>query len=82
LKIDPDTFGDPNVSGSVQYANPLTSARQAQSWTVGLTWVPRRSVHVAVNFEQTFFKGGAGTTAAPANRPTENLLLFRTQVNF
>lgn len=82
LKLDPDTFGTPSVPGSVQYANPLTSAQKAQSWTVGLTWVPRRSVHAAVNFEQTYFKGGAGSATASADRATENVLIFRTQVNF
>ena len=82
LKLDPATFGDAKVAGSVQYADPLRSARSAQAWTAGLTWVPARRFHVALNFEQTIFKGGAGTTAAPGDRKTENVLVGRAQVNF
>jgi phosphate-selective porin OprO/OprP len=70
------------------YANPVTSARSAQQYGGGVTWVPRRSVHLAVNFEETRFKGGAGTAAmgmTPAvitDRATEYLILGRAQVNF
>ena len=82
LQVDSATFGDPNVPGSVQYADPLRSARTARAWTGGLTWVPRRSFHLAADFEQTVFKGGAGTVAAPADRKTENVFVARAQFNF
>ncbi len=82
LKLDPATFGDAKVTGSVQYADPLRSTRSAQAWTAGLTWIPARRFHVALNFEQTIFKGGAGTMAAPSDRKTENVLVGRAQVNF
>lgn len=82
LKLDPATFGDAKVAGSAQYADPLRSARSAQAWTAGLTWVPARRFHVALNFEQTIFKGGAGTMALPSDRKTENVLIGRAQVNF
>ncbi len=60
----------------------------AQAYTGAATWVLRRSVRLAVNYEQTVFKGGAGTAAMGMNpaviadRPTEYLILGRAQVNF
>jgi len=70
------------------YANPVASARSAQAFAGGVAWVPRRSFHLAVNYEQTRFKGGAGTAASGMNpavitdRATEHLILGRAQVNF
>jgi phosphate-selective porin OprO/OprP len=70
------------------YANPVASARSAQAFAGGVAWVPRRSVRLAFNFEETRFKGGAGTAATATaaavidDRPTEYLLLGRAQVNF
>ena len=62
--------------------------RSAQAFAGAVTWVPRRSLHLAVNYEQTRFKGGAGTAASGMNpavitdRATEHLILGRAQVNF
>jgi phosphate-selective porin OprO/OprP len=70
------------------YANPVASARSALAYAGGVTWVPRRSFHFSVHFEETRFKGGAGTAAMgmnPAvitNRPTEYVVIGRAQVNF
>jgi phosphate-selective porin OprO/OprP len=82
LKVDPKTFGDPNDPTVTQYASPTASARQALEWAAGIVWVPRRTFHLGVNYYQTRFKGGAGTAANVTNRPTENLLLGRAQINF
>lgn len=82
LKVDPDTFGDPNVPGSTAYADPAKSARSATAFGVIATWVLRRSLHLGLMFEQTRFDGGAGTASAVKDRPTENLLLGRAQLNF
>src|SRR4030095_7988520 len=49
------------------YANPVASARSAQAFAGGAAWVPRRTVRLAVNFEQTRFKGGAGMAAMGMN---------------
>jgi phosphate-selective porin OprO/OprP len=70
------------------YANPITSARSAKAFAGGVAWVPRRTLRLAVNFEETKFEGGAGTAAMGMNpavitdRPTEYLVLGRAQVNF
>src|SRR5262249_24968560 len=82
LKVDPKTFGDPVVPGSPSYADPLRSARGAEAWSFGFSCVPRRSFHLAVNFERTNFQGGAGTTTQPADRGAENVAVGRAQVNF
>jgi phosphate-selective porin OprO/OprP len=82
LKVDPLTFGDPNVPGSTAYADPTKSAQSATAWGVNAAWVPRRSLHLGVLYERTKFEGGAGTTMAITDRPTENLVLGRAQVNF
>ena len=82
LKVDPNTFGDPNVAGSTAYADPTKSARSATDYALNATWVPRRSVHFGLMFAQTRFKGGGGTSMAVTDRPTETLLLGRAQVNF
>jgi phosphate-selective porin OprO/OprP len=94
FKADPLSFGDPNVAGSAVYADPLKSARSAQSFAGGLAWVPRRTLRVSLDYEQTRFKGGAGTAAVAAtpgvpampavgfDRRTEYVFIGRAQVNF
>jgi phosphate-selective porin OprO/OprP len=84
LRVDPAAFGGSGApaGSAVQYADPTRSARSAQGWTAGFTWVPRRSVHLAIDFGQTSFTGGAGATSAPVDRKTENVLIARSQVNF
>jgi phosphate-selective porin OprO/OprP len=94
IKLDPATFGNPAVSGSTAYADPLKSARSAQSFAGGLTWVPRRTVHLALDLEQTRFAGGTGTAATSAkpgvpampavfaDRKLEYVVIGRAQVNF
>ena len=80
LGIDDDTFPT--------YANPITSARSAKAFAGGVAWVPRRTLRLALNYEQTVFEGGAGTAATGTmdavikDRATEYLFLGRVQVNF
>jgi phosphate-selective porin OprO/OprP len=70
------------------YALRTASARSAQAFAGGVAWVPRRTVRLAVNFEETLFDGGAGTAAtatAPEmvkDRLTEYVFIGRGQVNF
>jgi len=80
LGIDDDTFPT--------YANPVTSARSAKAFAGGVAWIPRRTLKLALNYEQTVFEGGAGTAATGTmdavirDRATEYLILGRAQVNF
>ena len=94
IKLDPKTFGDPTVPGSTAYADPVKSAGSARAFGGGLTWIPRRTVHLTLDYEQTRFEGGAGTAAVAAtpgvpavaavvvNRNTEYAFIGRAQVNF
>jgi len=52
-----------------------TANREARSFTVGTNWFPNQSVKIYATFEQTEFSGGA-------ERPTEHVILFRTQLGF
>jgi len=79
LKLDPATFGDPV---STAYADPSRSASSARAWTGGLTWIPRRSFRLGVNYERTTFVGGAGTTTAVTDRKAESVVIGRAQINF
>jgi phosphate-selective porin OprO/OprP len=60
------------------FADPATSARKAQAWAGGLNWYFNRNVKVVLNYEQTFFKGGA----AVGSRPTEKAVLTRFQLAY
>jgi phosphate-selective porin OprO/OprP len=82
LRADPDSFGDSGAPGAVQYADPTKSARSALSFAGGVTWVPRRSFHLAADFEHTSFDGGAGTAGAIVDRTAEKVLICRAQVSF
>lgn len=82
LWIDDQTFVDP-AGGAVGFADPLVAARRAVAWAAAATYVPRRSLRVAVGFEQTRFQGGGGgTAAAPLDKNTENTLVARVQGSF
>jgi phosphate-selective porin OprO/OprP len=53
------------------------SSRKAEAWTVGLNWLLTPNLKHVFNFEHTVFdRGGDGA------RPSENVFVFRTQVNF
>jgi phosphate-selective porin OprO/OprP len=77
LDIDHDAFP--------LFANPQTSARSAQEWSVGLNWYLNRNVSVKTSFSHTTFTGGGGAGAsAPATvtRQGENVLFTRVQLAF
>jgi phosphate-selective porin OprO/OprP len=69
LELDEDTFPT--------FANPAASASRAQGFGFGVNWAWSRMFRLALNFENTKFKGGA---AAGADRKTESVLLGRVQV--
>jgi hypothetical protein len=84
LKVDSDTFADPTAGRTVSYADPLKNSREAQSWAGAITYVPRRTFRLALDFEQTRFKGGAAAADKKTviDRKTENVLIGRAQVSF
>ena len=77
LDIDDDTFGS--------FANPLTSARSAQGWSVGLNWWLNRNIRVLTSYSRTTFDGGGGagaTAPAAVTQQPEEAFLTRVQLSF
>lgn len=83
LNLDEQTFKG--------FSDALTSARGAQSWSVGLNWWLTQNVRVLTSFSATTFEGGgkvnvndASTLSAPAtvSHQTELLLCTRLQLAF
>jgi len=77
LTIDNDAFNG--------FANPATSASQAQAWSAGLNWFLNRNLRLNASFSHTTFTGGGGTgTTAPAivTRQAENVFFTRIQLAF
>ena len=77
LNVDPSAFP--------MFSDPLTSARSADAWSVGLNWYWNRNILWKVSFSHTWFEGGggAGTTApATVTRKSENVLFTRFQLVF
>jgi len=77
LNIDDAAF--PN------FADPTTSARSADAWSIGLNWYPNRNVTFKASFTHTTFDGGGGsgaTVPAIVTRKDENVLFTRVQLSF
>jgi phosphate-selective porin OprO/OprP len=85
LKIDHDAF-DAITDGGVtfaRFANPVTQAREARSWTVGVNWYLTSNFKFALNYgEVTFDGGGGGTATAPEDREDEKTVFGRFQLSF
>ena len=61
------------------YANPDASASKAYGYTLGVNWYLNRWVKFMVNWDQTYFDGGA---AGGADRDTEDTLYTRLQLQY
>ena len=64
------------------FANPTTSARTASDAGVGLNWYLNRWLKVAVDYDRTWFDGGARGSAIGnpiADRETEHFFVTRLQ---
>ncbi|HVU53264.1 MAG TPA: porin [Polyangia bacterium] len=64
------------------YADPSKSVAKAKEWTFGANWWLNRNVKLYAMWGHTAFDGGAGTTKAVTDRPTENVGIARVQVAF
>ncbi|MFN3652281.1 MAG: OprO/OprP family phosphate-selective porin [Armatimonadota bacterium] len=73
LRIDPDAF-------RLGFADPLTSARRATSWTFGLNWYLTTALKLQVNYERTHFNGPILFRTGPHDR--EELILTRLQLSY
>lgn len=60
-------------------ANPLTAARQATSWGLGLNWYLNKNVKLNLDYEQSDFSGGEMN---PLLANGEKLIFTRVQLSF
>jgi phosphate-selective porin OprO and OprP len=77
LNVDPAAFP--------LFSDPVTSARSAAAWSVGLNWYMNRNVMIKLDYSHTTFTGGGGPgTSAPATvtRQPESVLFTRIQLAF
>jgi phosphate-selective porin OprO/OprP len=71
LQVDKAAFAD-------KFADSTKSAHQASATAIGINWTWNRAVRYQVNYERTFFRGGA----VGGNREPENALLAEAQLVF
>jgi phosphate-selective porin OprO/OprP len=64
------------------FANPSVSAKEATEWSVGVNWYLSHNVKWQFDYANTFFDGGAGTTAVPKDRPNESVFESQLQISF
>ena len=69
--VDPLAFTD-------GFADPTKSARQAAVTAWGVNWYFNRAFHFSLNYERTFFQGGA----AKGNHEAENAVLSEVALFF
>lgn len=70
LNIDGDAFP--------LFANPLTSARAAQSWSAGLNWYLNKNLTIKTSYSHTTFDGGGSVVT----RQPEQVFFTRLQLAF
>jgi phosphate-selective porin OprO/OprP len=76
--LDTDNLGFTDSA----YADPSKSVTKAQEWTFGANWWLNRNVKLYAMWGHTTFDGGAGTTKAVTDRPTEDVGIARVQFAF
>jgi phosphate-selective porin OprO/OprP len=63
------------------FATATTTPRKAHEVVAGVNWYFNRLFRTTLDYGRTNFGGGA-SVAAGINRPTENVLILRFQINF
>jgi phosphate-selective porin OprO/OprP len=64
------------------FANPSVSAKTATEWAAGFNWYLSNNVKFYFDYANTYFNGGAGTTAIPKDRPNESVFESELQIAF
>ena len=76
-----NTSVDPRLF-KLGFANPSVSAKTATEYAAGVNWYLNSNIKWQFDYARTFFNGGAGTTAAPRDRPDESVLESQLQIAF
>jgi phosphate-selective porin OprO/OprP len=64
------------------FANPATSASEADAWAAGLNWYLNRNIRVNASFSRTTFLGNINPKQATVTRQPENVIFTRMQLAF
>jgi phosphate-selective porin OprO and OprP len=64
------------------FAAPNVSAKTATEFALGVNWYLSNNIKWQWDYANTFFDGGAGTTAAPRDRPNESVIESQLQLSF
>jgi phosphate-selective porin OprO/OprP len=64
------------------FADPTVSAKTATEYALGVNWYLTSNIKWQFDYANTFFDGGAGTTAAPKDRPNESVFESQLQIAF
>ena len=75
LDLDDDAFDG-------GFADRTKSATKAMAIGAGVNWYMTKQVKLKLDFEQTAFEDGGGTTTNPTDRPTEHLIQTQLQLVF
>ena len=73
LFVDKDTF---------TFIDPSKGINKADSWALGVNWFLNRNAIIRADYEETYYSGGAGTTASVKDRATEKVFGTRFQLAF
>jgi phosphate-selective porin OprO/OprP len=80
LRFDGETF---DKAGEKRFADPSSSITRAQSWTLGLNYVPVSSTKLLLQWSETHFMEGAkDSLGQKTDREKERLLLVRAQFTY
>jgi phosphate-selective porin OprO/OprP len=83
LDVDADSYR--NLGSTIKpfyLLDPGKSISHASSWALGTNWFLNRNFRIMAEYEQTYFKGGAGSLGNVLNRPMEKVFGTRFQLVF
>jgi phosphate-selective porin OprO and OprP len=64
------------------FANPSVSAKTATEFAFGINWILNDNVKYYLDYADTYFYGGAGTSTGRTNRPAESVFESQLQIAF
>jgi phosphate-selective porin OprO/OprP len=64
------------------FANPSVAAKTATEFAAGINWYLSSNIKWQWDYANTYFNGGAGTTALPKDRPNESVFESQLQISF
>lgn len=89
MNIDDDTFLG---ASATRMASIATAAREAKAWGVGVNWYLNNYTRLTLDYENTSFEGGGGSTlpatvtsstlSSVLDRQDERVMIGRLQVSF